>query len=78
MADKDRVNFSITEPRFDKNTYWGRVASIGAGTNFFNAFKTKAEIAKMQELLAAQKKREAEQFAKTGSYKMDMSMSEKA
>ena len=78
MADKDRVSFSITEPRFDKNTYWGRVASIAAGTSIFNAFKTKAEITKMQELLAAQKKREAEQFARTGSYKMEMSTAEKA
>ena len=48
---KDRVSFSITEPRFDKNTYWGRVASIAAGTSIWNAFKTKSEIEKMQDLL---------------------------
>lgn len=70
---KDRVSFSITEPRFDKNTYWGRVASIAAGTSIWNAFKTKSEIEKMQDLLDSQKKREADQFAKTGSYKMEMS-----
>ena len=43
----DKVNFSITEPRFDLNTYSGRVSSIAAGTAFKNAFKTKAQIQEM-------------------------------
>ena len=51
-GDQKQVSFSITEPRFDKDTYWGRVQSIAAGVKFTNAFKTKAEIQKMQELLA--------------------------
>ena len=51
-GEQKQVSFSITEPRFDKETYWGRVQSIAAGVKFTNAFKTKAEIQKMQELLA--------------------------
>jgi len=48
MSGEDKqVSFSITEPRFDKNTYWGRVASIGAGTKFSNSFKTTAQIEEM-------------------------------
>ena len=38
------ISFSVTEPRFDKETYWGRVAAIAAGTNFKNAFMTKGQI----------------------------------
>lgn len=72
-GEQKQVSFSITEPRFDKETYWGRVQSIAAGVKFTNAFKTKAEIQKMQELLADQKKKEAEQHARTGSYKMQIS-----
>ena len=39
-GEQKKVSFSITEPRFDKDTYWGRVASIGAGVRLTNAFKT--------------------------------------
>ena len=69
---KGTTSFSITEPRFDKNTYWGRVASIAAGVKPQNAFMTKAQIASMQKLLSEQKQKEAEQFQKTGSYKMEI------
>jgi len=55
-SEQKKVTFSITEPRFDKETYWGRVASIAAGVKFINAFKTKAQIGEMQELLATHKK----------------------
>lgn len=48
----DKVLFSATEPRFDKNTYWGRVQAIASGTSFWNAFMTKAQITEMQSLLA--------------------------
>lgn len=51
MSGDSKVNFSITEPRFDLNTYWGRVSSIAAGTAFKNAFKTKMEIQAMQKLV---------------------------
>ena len=78
MSGDKKENFSITEPRFDLDTYMGRVASIGAGTAFKNAFKMKSEIQEMQSLVADQKKREAEQFEKTGSYKMEMSSEQKA
>ena len=44
MSGDKKENFSITEPRFDLTTYWGRVSSIGAGTAFKNAFKMKSEI----------------------------------
>ena len=54
-GQQNKVSFSITEPRFDKETYWGRVMSIAAGVKFTNAFKTKAQIKTMQELLTAQK-----------------------
>ena len=47
----DKVNFSITEPRFDKTPYSGRVAAISAGINPLNAFKTKATIEGYQKLL---------------------------
>ena len=47
----DKVNFSITEPRFDKTTYSGRVAAISAGINPLNAFKTKTTIEGYQKLL---------------------------
>lgn len=48
---ESKVKFSVTEPRFDKNTYWGRVMSIAAGVSIMNAFKTKGEIREMQSLL---------------------------
>ena len=54
----DKVNFSITEPRFDKTTYSGRVASISAGINPMNAFKSYSTIEGYQKLLAAQKAKE--------------------
>ena len=59
-GEQNKVNFSITEPRFDKDTYWGRVMSIAAGTKFTNAFKTTGQIEEMQSLLAKQKQAEAE------------------
>lgn len=76
MTD-DRVSFSITEPRFDKNTYWGRVMSISESTSPKYAFKTVGQIEAMQKLMADQKARELENFKKTGSYKMMMSAEEK-
>jgi len=55
-----RVSFSVTEPRFDKDTYWGRVQAIAAGVAFKNAFKTTSEIEQMQKILDAQKAKEQE------------------
>ena len=39
-SKSNTVSFSVTEARFDLETYSGRVSSIAAGTNFLNAFKT--------------------------------------
>ena len=77
MTGEEKVNFSITEPRFDKTTYWGRVASISASTSPKYAFKTTGQIEAMQKLLADQKKREQAHFQSTGSYKMQMTADEK-
>ena len=73
----DQVSFSITEPRFDKNTYAGRVMSISESTSPKYAFKTVGQIEAMQKLLTDQKAKEKEQFDKTGSYKLMISQDEK-
>ena len=73
----DQVSFSITEPRFDKNTYMGRVMSISESTSPKYAFKTVGQIEAMQKLLTDQKAKEKEQFDRTGSYKLMMSQEEK-
>jgi len=54
----DKATLSLTEPRFNKDTYWGRVMAIASGVKFVNAFKTVSQIEEMQKLVADQKKRE--------------------
>lgn len=40
-SSEQKVKFSTSDQRFDKDTYWGRVQAISAGTQIKNAFKTK-------------------------------------
>ena len=58
MSD-EKVSFSITEPRFDKTTYMGRVYAIAASTAVWNAFKTNSQIQEYQKLLSEQKAKES-------------------
>ena len=59
-SSKALISFSITEPHFDKNTYWGRVGSIAGGTKLQNAFMTTSQIEQLQKLLSEQKQKETD------------------
>lgn len=65
--------FTIEQPQFDKNTYFGRVLTFASATNPKYAFLSKSYINEQIAIIEEQKKRESENFEKTGKKTISMS-----
>ena len=68
--------FTIEQPQFDKNTYFGRVLTFASATNPKYAFLSNSYINEQIAIIEAQKKRESEQFEKTGKKTIPMTEEE--
>ena len=68
--------FTLTEPRYDSNTYLGRFMQISEASHIRYAFITNAEVVRQYELIKAQERREQEALQKTGSPKVMLSEAE--
>ena len=67
MSSESKLTaFSIEQPEFDEDTYWGRFEAFRKTANPLHAFYRSSTIKKMQDLIKEQKAAEAEAFAKTG------------
>jgi len=70
MTKGNLIPFTLTEPRYDQETYMGRWWSIFEASNVRYAFKTDSEVLRQQALVTAQKEREAKAMQETGSPKV--------
>jgi Sideroflexins len=68
--------FDSEEPEFDQDTYIGRFEEFRSVADPFKAFFTNGRIREMQAMLDRVKAEEQQHFEKTGSRKMERSLSE--
>ena len=74
MAEK--IPFTLKEPRYDPNTYWGRVFSLAEASSVRYAFVTNSEVMRNYELVKKQEAREESALAATGSTKVLLTAAE--
>lgn len=47
----EKIPFTLKEPRYDPNTYWGRVFSLAEASSVRYAFVTNSEVMRNYELV---------------------------
>ena len=72
--NEEKVKFSIDNPQFDGDTYIGRYRSFVKICNPLHAFYPNSRVLVMKELLDNQRKKEAEEFKKTGKKEVLLSL----
>ena len=72
----DKIPFTLKEPRYDQNTYWGRVFSLAEASSVRYAFVRNAEVMRYYEIMKAQEAREEKAMAATGSPKVLLTAAE--
>jgi hypothetical protein len=72
----DKIPFTLREPRYDPNTYWGRVFSLAEASSVRYAFVRNADVMKNYNLVKAQEAREEKAMAASGSPKVLLTAAE--
>lgn len=72
----DRTLFTLSEPRFDSTTYWGRFGSLMEASNVRYAFKSNAEVMRQYQIVKKQEAREKAQKEANGSPKVMLTAAE--
>ena len=67
MSNTDKIPFSLKDPQWDENTFWGRFESFRASVNPLHAFYTNNKINQFRSLVQEQEKAEAEQVKENGN-----------
>lgn len=49
----DKIPFTLSEPRYDNNTYWGRVLALAEASSVRYAFITNSEVIRQYNLVKA-------------------------
>jgi hypothetical protein len=61
MTEKDLKPFTLTEPRYDQNTYWGRVWAMAEASDVRYAFVSNNEVVRYYNIFKNQQAREKAQ-----------------
>lgn len=72
----NNIPFTLTEPRFDQGTYWGRAGALREAADVRYAFKTNTEVLRQYDIVKKQQAREKAAMAATGSPKVLLSAEE--
>ena len=51
MTDEERIAFTIQQPEFNEDSYWGRFEAFRATANPLHAFYPESRILKMKDLI---------------------------
>lgn len=54
----EKIPFTLTEPRYDNNTYWGRCFALAEASSVRYAFVTNSEVMRNYDIVKAQQARE--------------------
>jgi hypothetical protein len=71
-----KIPFTLTEPRHDQSTYWGRVKALREAADIRYAFVTNNRVIEHYEKVKRQEARELKQMKDTGSPKVMLSAAE--
>lgn len=76
IVSEELIPFTLAEPRFDQNTYWGRCRSIYEATDARYSFLTNKQVERYYKTYTDQKAREQSALEQTGSSKILLTKAE--